>query len=185
MQCYRGSFLFPSTATTSLEHEHMGRHKGLPSLGTPALTFSRLRRAHFCLSLRGCPLAPSINTWPLWILPGWFASSHSGLLGDRGERGGQGCFTELWAARWRGEGKWHRVRNRNHPTVSTRSLQLCLSRQCKCFSDLGVAIFQRREASGGMPRRNKTACQSQPHWKSWFYSLLHNQLWVVPYAICY
>lgn len=124
MQCYRGSCLFPSTETTSLEHEHMGRHKGLPSLGTRALTFSRSYRAHFSLSLRGWPLAPSNDTWAtanspklIFLLPLRVAGQQEG----KQWRVVSGNFELQW---WRGEGKWHGVRNWNHPMVSTHSLRL-------------------------------------------------------------
>lgn len=185
MQCYRGSCLFPSTATTFLEHEHMGWHKGLPSLGTPALTFSRSRRKWPLRLSAGVPISTQH-----WHQVGCCTADSPRLI----------CLLPLGdALRW--PGLFHTTlscnggeRKENDTVLGIRIIQLCQLIPYGCDSlasantipsQIWELPFFRGEASGGMPRRNKTACQSQPHWKSWFYSLLHNQLWVAPYAICY
>ena len=61
-----GSFLFPSIST--LEDETVGWHMGLPSPGTPKVTFYR---RVFPASARGCPVPCSFDTWPCLPLPGY------------------------------------------------------------------------------------------------------------------
>ena len=73
-----GSVLFPSIST--LEDEPGGWRMGLPAPGTPKVTFHR--RVFPSPSL-GCLVPCNSDTWPCLPLPGYSASAHSELLGDR------------------------------------------------------------------------------------------------------
>ena len=102
----------------------MGWHNGLPSLGTPALTFSRSPPAFFLPLSPGVPISTQhwrlaaadsprlISLLPLWVA-GW-----------EEQKWWPGLFHRTLSCMWRGEGKGHSVRNQNHPTVSTCSLWL-------------------------------------------------------------